>query len=106
MRLCARTRLVKVGDEEDWYGDEDRPEELRSEIVEVRVDKLVATLQSGDIFGQTALQMSKPRNATILTLSATHFAVLNRRDFDEVLLFRCVSCFFACIPYHIVMVGP
>ncbi|CAK0875938.1 unnamed protein product, partial [Prorocentrum cordatum] len=47
--------------------------------------KQVATFRGGDAFGQVALQMDSPRTATVRTLAATHFAVLRREDYQNIL---------------------
>lgn len=45
----------------------------------------VNRLKDGDSFGHMALLSHKPRNATIITLENTSFAVLNKWDYSRVL---------------------
>jgi CRP-like cAMP-binding protein len=42
-------------------------------------------LNSGVSFGELALIESKPRMASIRCLMDTHFAILNKKDFNKVL---------------------
>jgi len=41
------------------------------------------TLSGGDSFGEFALLTSKPRSATIQTIEPTHFAVLDKADYQK-----------------------
>ena len=43
----------------------------------------VAKLSDGMAFGELALLHNKPRAASIYTLEDTHFAIMNKRDFDR-----------------------
>jgi CRP-like cAMP-binding protein len=45
----------------------------------------VNKLKDGDSFGQLALISNKPRNASIITIENTHFAVINKKDYMRVL---------------------
>ena len=45
----------------------------------------VAKLGDGMAFGELALLHNKPRAASIYTLEDTHFAVMNKRDFDRIM---------------------
>lgn len=47
--------------------------------------KQVATLGRGSAFGEVALQTDQPRSATIRTLENTHFATLDRSNYQRVL---------------------
>mmetsp|Transcript_85677 Transcript_85677/g.190568 ORF Transcript_85677/g.190568 Transcript_85677/m.190568 type:complete len:859 (-) Transcript_85677:17-2593(-) len=47
--------------------------------------KLVRKLGRGESFGEAAMTNDQPRTATAKTLEATHFAVLQRKDFMEIL---------------------
>ena len=43
------------------------------------------TLHSGDTFGELALQFNRPRAASIICKKETHFAFLEKEDYDEIL---------------------
>ena len=45
----------------------------------------VSELQNGTGFGELALLNDKPRSATIVTLEDTHFAVLEKDDFNKIM---------------------
>jgi CRP-like cAMP-binding protein len=45
---------------------------------------VVATLPEGTSFGELALLNSKPRSATIVTKDQSHFAVLEKTDFQKI----------------------
>ena len=45
----------------------------------------VKTLNTGDSFGELALIDNKPRAATIICKSDSHFAVLEKKDFNSIL---------------------
>lgn len=45
----------------------------------------VAELKDGASFGDQSIILKKPRNATIVTTSDTHFAVLNGNEYDEII---------------------
>lgn len=47
--------------------------------------KAVTTLNNGIGFGELALLNDKPRAATILTLEDTHFALLEKDDFNKIM---------------------
>ena len=47
--------------------------------------KAVTTLQNGVGFGELALLNDKPRAASILTLEDTHFALLEKEDFNKIM---------------------
>ncbi len=48
-------------------------------------EKRTATLEDGDFFGELAFLDSKPRNASVRTLSPSLFLVLRRREFERLL---------------------
>ena len=45
----------------------------------------VASLSAGAYFGELALLNGEPRTATVRCIEDTHFAVLTRNDFKELL---------------------
>ncbi len=45
----------------------------------------VSVLETGQQFGEMALLSNKPRLATIICEKNTHFAVLNKKDFNNIL---------------------
>lgn len=47
--------------------------------------KEVASLRQGMAFGEIALENDQPRTATVRTISSTHFAVLERADYQSIL---------------------
>jgi CRP-like cAMP-binding protein len=48
-------------------------------------DKLVATLGSGDFFGEISLINNSPRTATVRSTTPVHALVVSRRDFSGLL---------------------
>lgn len=60
---------------------------IRKGLVEVLIEgphgpKLVATLEEGNIFGETSLLEHQPRNATVRAVDEVELCVLGRRDFE------------------------
>lgn len=53
------------------------------EVVQMEngAEKIVASLSSGQYFGEMALITSSPRNATVRTVNATKLAVLGKKNF-------------------------
>ena len=45
----------------------------------------VSELENGIGFGELALLNDKPRSATIITLEDTHFAILEKEDFNNIM---------------------
>lgn len=48
-------------------------------------DDVVATLGSGDFFGEIALVTDEPRTATVVATSAVHVLVIGEREFRRLL---------------------
>lgn len=58
-------------------------------LVVLRGGSRIAELGPGEAFGEAALLLSAPRNATVRALVATELLALNARDFHELLLRYC-----------------
>lgn len=59
---------------------------LRGEVEVIEEpDRVVKTLKDGDFFGEIALLLLTPRNATIRAKTACYLLVLNKADFDRIL---------------------
>jgi hypothetical protein len=54
-------------------------------VKEHGLEKVVATLNDGQYFGETALITSHPRNATVRAVNATKLAVLGKKNFMTML---------------------
>jgi CRP-like cAMP-binding protein len=48
--------------------------------------KKIAELQTNDFFGEMALMSNEPRNATVIAEMVTELFVLQKNDFDKILL--------------------
>jgi type IV pilus assembly protein PilB len=60
--------------------------EVRKKEKTLGVDLTIATLGSGACFGEMALLTGKPRSATVMAVGATEVFVLEKRDFDSLLM--------------------
>jgi type IV pilus assembly protein PilB len=60
--------------------------EVRKKEQTLGVDLTIATLGGGACFGEMALLTGKPRSATVMAVSATEVFVLEKRDFDLLLM--------------------
>ena len=80
MRVVPGQAVVTQGEEGDKFYI------VRSGTFEVvEGDRKVATLASGDVFGEIALLTGGPRIATVRALEAGEVLALSKRDFDAVL---------------------
>jgi putative ABC transport system ATP-binding protein len=80
---AAGTEIVRQGDPGDKFYV------IRKGSVDVRVAergmvRTLATLREGDIFGETALLIDQPRNATIVACEPIEVYVLGKSDFRSV----------------------
>ena len=64
----------KYFDEYDYFFDN-----------EVFTQQLVGQLKQGQMFGHLGLLLNKPRAATIVTRTDTHFAVLDKQQYVAIL---------------------
>jgi type IV pilus assembly protein PilB len=60
--------------------------EIRKREKALGVDLTIATLGSGACFGEMALLTGKPRTATVLAVQATEVFVLEKKEFDALLM--------------------
>ena len=60
--------------------------EIRKKEQSLGVDLTIATLGSGACFGEMALLTGKPRSATVMAVAATEVFVLEKKDFDSLLM--------------------
>ena len=60
--------------------------EIRKKEKNLGVDLTIATLGSGACFGEMALLTGKARSATVMAVGATEVFVLEKRDFDSLLM--------------------
>lgn len=60
--------------------------EIRKKEQMLGVDITIATLGNGACFGEMALLTGKPRSATVMAVGATEVFVLEKRDFDLLLM--------------------
>ncbi len=60
--------------------------EVRKKEQTLGVDLTIATLGGGACFGEMALLTGKPRSATVMAVAATEVFVLEKRDFDLLLM--------------------
>ena len=60
--------------------------EIRKREKVLGVDLTIATLGSGACFGEMALLTGKPRTATVLAVQATEVFVLEKKEFDALLM--------------------
>lgn len=65
----------------DIYDYNTKINEPMDRIFEINFGKKVIELQSGDFFGEKALETSAPRNATIITTSNCDFIMLKKKDY-------------------------
>ena len=54
-------------------------------VFSARLLQQVAELKDGASFGEQSIILKKPRNATIITTSDTHFAVLSAKEYDDII---------------------
>lgn len=60
--------------------------EVRKKEPNLGIDLTIATLGMGACFGEMALLTGKPRSATVIAIAATELFVLEKSDFDALLL--------------------
>ncbi len=60
--------------------------EIRKKEQTLGVDITIATLGSGTCFGEMALLTGKPRSATVMAIVGTEVFVLEKKDFDSLLM--------------------
>jgi len=60
--------------------------EVKKREQDLGVDLTIATLGMGACFGEMALLTGKPRTATVIAIAATELFVLEKKDFDALLL--------------------
>ena len=60
--------------------------EVKKKEPNLGIDLTIATLGTGACFGEMALLTGKPRSATVIAVAATELIVLEKRDFDDLLL--------------------
>src|SRR5512136_155434 len=60
--------------------------EIRKKEKNLGVDLAIAALGTGACFGEMALLTGKPRSATVIAVGATEVFVLEKRDFDLLLM--------------------
>ncbi len=60
--------------------------EVKKREQNLGVDLTIATLGMGACFGEMALLTGKPRSATVMAIAATELFVLEKKDFDALLL--------------------
>ncbi len=60
--------------------------EVKKREQNLGVDLTIATLGMGACFGEMALLTGKPRSATVIAIAATELFVLEKKDFDGLLL--------------------
>ena len=75
--MSIKANLYSVFEETSPGGTVHQRKEQR--LAEVKVSK------AGDSFGELALLEHKPRAATIITLEDTHFAVLEKEYYNQIL---------------------
>jgi type IV pilus assembly protein PilB len=60
--------------------------EIRKKEQSLGVDLTIATLGSGACFGEMSLLTGKPRSATVMAVAAAEVFVLEKKDFDSLLM--------------------
>ncbi len=60
--------------------------EIKKREQNLGIDLTIATLGTGACFGEMALLTGKPRSATVIAIAATELFVLEKKDFDALLL--------------------
>ncbi|HOW54894.1 MAG TPA: cyclic nucleotide-binding domain-containing protein, partial [Syntrophorhabdaceae bacterium] len=60
--------------------------EIKKREQNLGIDLTIATLGPGACFGEMALLTGKPRSATVIAIAATELFVLEKKDFDSLLL--------------------
>ena len=85
-RLCLQSS-VQPGDDVFRQGDPAKVFYIivRGRFHVLRDDRVVATLEDGDCFGEVALVMDQPRNATVRALSPAVLLTLERTHFQKLL---------------------
>ena len=84
--IRKNTVLFSQGNPGDTYwlviSGEVRVYRCTNEGIEIELDRL----QPGDGFGEMALLTGEPRSATVETVRASRFLVINKNDFDQMVL--------------------
>jgi hypothetical protein len=78
----------KMKEDEDQSEEEDHEFAFWSKEVREKISTFseFIALDDGKSFGEMALMNNKPRGATILCKENTHFAVMDRVDFQDTLM--------------------
>ena len=58
---------------------------MRGRFHVIRDEQVVATLEDGDCFGEIALMMDRPRNATLRAVTPSVVLTLDRQNFQRLL---------------------
>jgi type IV pilus assembly protein PilB len=83
----ANTAIVREGASGDaMFIIKNGQVEVKKREQNLGVDLTIATLGMGACFGEMALLTGKPRSATVIAIAATELFVLEKRDFDDLLL--------------------
>ena len=83
----ANTAIVREGASGDaMFIIKNGQVEVRKKEPNLGIDLTIATLGMGACFGEMALLTGKPRSATVIAIAATELFVLEKSDFDSLLL--------------------
>ncbi len=83
----ANTAIVREGASGDaMFIIKNGQVEVKKKEPNLGIDLTIATLGMGACFGEMALLTGKPRSATVIAITATELFVLEKRDFDALLL--------------------
>lgn len=83
----ANTAIVREGANGDaMFIIKNGQVEVKKKEPNLGIDLTIATLGMGACFGEMALLTGKPRSATVIAIAATELFVLEKTDFDNLLL--------------------
>ncbi len=83
----ANTAIVREGANGDaMFIIKNGQVEVKKKEPNLGIDLTIATLGMGACFGEMALLTGKPRSATVIAVAATELFVLEKSDFDSLLL--------------------
>lgn len=83
----ANTAIVREGASGDaMFIIKNGQVEVKKKEPNLGIDLTIATLGMGACFGEMALLTGKPRSATVIAIAATELFVLEKTDFDDLLL--------------------
>ncbi len=83
----ANTAIVREGASGDaMFIIKNGQVEVKKKEPNLGIDLTIATLGMGACFGEMALLTGKPRSATVIAIAATELFVLEKGDFDDLLL--------------------